>query len=62
MIENVAYDQIYHEHLLYYSLSTFQRLLDIYDLEIVDAIRKPIHGGSCIALVRNKGNNQKSLS
>ena len=29
MIENVAYDQIYHEHLLYYSISSFQRLLDI---------------------------------
>ena len=60
MIENVAYDQIYHEHLLYYSLSTFQNLLDIYELEIVDSIRKPIHGGSCIALVRHKGVFQKS--
>ena len=60
MIENVAYDQIYHEHLLYYSLSTFQNLLDIYELEIVDAIRKPIHGGSCIAFVRHKGGFQKS--
>ena len=60
MIENVAYDQIYHEHLLYYSLSTFQNLLDIYDLEIVDAIRKPIHGGSCIAFVRHKGKFEKS--
>lgn len=60
MIENVAYDQIYHEHLLYYSLSSFQRLLDFYDLEIVDAIRKPIHGGSCVALIRHKGNTKKS--
>jgi len=55
MIENIAYDQIYHEHLLYYSLSSFQKLLDFYDLEIVDAIRKPIHGGSCVALIRSKG-------
>ena len=60
MIENVAYDQIYHEHLLYYSLSTFQNLLDLYELEIVDAIRKPIHGGSCIAFVRHKGKFAKS--
>ena len=60
MIENIAYDQIYHEHLLYYSLSSFQRLLNIYDLEIVDAIRKPIHGGSCIALIRRKGKVEKS--
>ena len=60
MIENVAYDQIYHEHLLYYSLSSLQRLLDIYDLEIVDNLLKPIHGGSCIALIRHKGTNKKT--
>ena len=29
----LAYDQIYHEHLLYYVLHSFQRLLSQFDLE-----------------------------
>jgi len=55
MIKNCSYDQIYHEHLLYYSLYTFQKLLDQFDLEIFDAELKPIHGGSCVAYVTHKG-------
>ena len=34
MIKNLAFDQIYHEHLLYYSLYSFQKLLDQFELEI----------------------------
>jgi len=55
MVENCAYDQIYHEHLLYYNLTSFQRLLDMFDLEIFDTHMKPIHGGSCIAYIGHKG-------
>ncbi len=54
MIKNLAFDQIYHEHLLYYSLSTLQNLLDEFDLEIFDAQEVPIHGGSCVAFVKHK--------
>ena len=54
LIKKCAYDQIYHEHLLYYSLISFQNLLDQFDLEIFDAELKPIHGGSCIAYICNK--------
>lgn len=55
MMQNCAYDQIYHEHLLYYSLSTFQKLLNQFELEIFDAELMPIHGGSCIAYLGHKG-------
>ena len=40
MIENIAYDQIYHEHLLYYSLSSFQRFLDRNLLLLLDPFLK----------------------
>lgn len=57
MIKNNAYDQIYHEHLLYYSLKSFNSLLNKYDLEIFDAEIVPIHGGSCIAYIGHSGRN-----
>ncbi len=51
MVENLAFDQIYHEHLVYYLFSTLQNLLLKYKLEIVFAKEKPIHGGSGIAYI-----------
>jgi SAM-dependent methyltransferase len=55
IVDNLAFDQIYHEHLLYYNLHPLQRLLDRHGLEIFDAYLAPIHGGSMIAFVSHKG-------
>lgn len=55
IMENVAFDQIYHEHLLYYTLKTINRLLERHGLELFDAYLSPIHGGSMIAFVSHKG-------
>ena len=55
MVNNCAYDQIYHEHLLYYSLTSLSFLLRQHGLEIVDAEFAPIHGGSCIAKIGHHG-------
>lgn len=60
MIKSLAYDQIYHEHLLYYTLNTFQNLLNKYDLEIFDFYFSSIHGGSCIVYISHKSNYKKS--
>jgi hypothetical protein len=57
MIKNLAFDQIYHEHLLYYSLHSFQKLLDQFDLEITNAELFAIHGGSCVVQVNHKADN-----
>lgn len=58
--ENLAFDQIYHEHLLYYTLKTISRLLNQYDLELFDAKFSPIHGGSIIGFVGHAGRREKS--
>lgn len=55
MIERCAFDQIYHEHLTYYTLSTFAGLLSQFGLEPFDCHLSPIHGGSCIAFIGHKG-------
>lgn len=55
IVENLAFDQIYHEHLLYYNLQTLGLLLAMYELEIFDAYVASIHGGSVIAFATHRG-------
>lgn len=55
IVENLAFDQIYHEHLLYYNLRPLERLLARHGLEIFDAYLAPIHGGSMMAFVKHRG-------
>jgi len=51
IIENCAFDQIYHEHLLYYTLRTIETLLNRHGLAMFDARLETIHGGSIIGYV-----------
>jgi len=51
MIEQCAFDQIYHEHLVYYTVRSLNHLLGLHGLRIADAALAPIHGGTCIAWV-----------
>lgn len=60
IIRNGAFDQIYHEHLLYYNLATLGKLLHRHGLEIFDAYLSPIHGGSMIAFVGHPGRRAPS--
>lgn len=58
IVENLAFDQIYHEHLLYYNLQTIEHLLQLHELELFDAYLAPIHGGSIIGFIAHKGKRQ----
>ena len=60
IVDNCAFDQIYHEHLLYYTLETIQVLLKKHGLELFDAYLAPIHGGSIIGYVSNPGIRPKT--
>ncbi|MCR5876718.1 class I SAM-dependent methyltransferase [Phenylobacterium sp. J426] len=55
MVEKSAFDQIYHEHLCYYTLRSLQGLLAQHGLEVFDATVKPIHGGSLEAHIGHPG-------
>jgi 2-polyprenyl-3-methyl-5-hydroxy-6-metoxy-1,4-benzoquinol methylase len=61
MVRSCAYDQIYHEHLLYYTLRSFDSLLQQHGLTIFDAELKPIHGGSCVAYITHIGSAEKTM-
>lgn len=57
IVENGTFDQIYHEHLLYYNLKTLERLLNRHGLALVDAHMSPIHGGSMMGFVTHMERN-----
>ncbi|MDJ0843006.1 methyltransferase domain-containing protein [Crocosphaera sp.] len=60
IVDNLAFDQIYHEHLLYYNLNTIEVLLNRHGLSMFDAYLSPIHGGSIIGFVTHQGQKNPS--
>jgi SAM-dependent methyltransferase len=51
-IDHTEFDQIYHEHLCYFSLTALEDLFRRHDLQVVDVERLPIHGGSLRVFVQ----------
>ncbi len=60
IVENLAFDQIYHEHLLYYNLANLRHLLRRHGLDLFDARFSPIHGGSIIGFAGHAGAHSPS--
>jgi SAM-dependent methyltransferase len=46
LIDGVEFDSIYHEHLCYYSTTSFRNLFAQHGLTLVDVEHLPVHGGS----------------
>jgi SAM-dependent methyltransferase len=55
IMENLAFDQIYHEHLLYYNVTTVETLVNRHGLALFDAYLSPVHGGSIIGFATHRG-------
>ncbi len=55
MLRHTQFDQVYHEHLTYWTAKSLERLFAQYGLEIFHAAMLPIHGGSMELLVAPKG-------
>jgi SAM-dependent methyltransferase len=53
LLEGLAFDTIYHEHVFYYSLSALVALAARAGLEVFDVERQAIHGGSLRAFLRH---------
>jgi methylation protein EvaC len=55
IIEKTSYDQIYDEHVFYFSLHSLSNLFALHEMEIVDALPQDVHGGSMRYVVARKG-------
>jgi len=63
MLEQLAFDNICHEHLEYYSLTSLKYLLDQHGLEIVDTELNDINGGSFrVYIMKNEADKTKFAS
>jgi len=58
MLENNAFDNIVHEHLEYYSLSSLEHLLEKHNLSIFDIELNDINGGSLRTYIKHKECNK----
>ena len=55
IVEKVSYDQIYDEHVFYFSVQSISHLAGLHGLEVVDVIPQNVHGGSMRYMIANKG-------
>jgi C-methyltransferase-like protein/putative zinc binding protein/methyltransferase family protein len=62
MIDNLAFDQIYHEHLVYYTLGSIEALFAQHGLAVFDARLVPIHGGTIEVHVAPRGRRAEQPS
>jgi novobiocin biosynthesis protein NovU/D-mycarose 3-C-methyltransferase len=58
-IKENEFDQIYHEHMFYYSIRSMSALLDIHNLQLIDVLTSLVHGGSIIFIAAHKSINNK---
>lgn len=54
-METLQFDQIYHEHVYFYLVEPLKQLFEKFGLEIIKAIKYPIHGGTLRLLISKKG-------
>lgn len=65
LIERVAFDTIYHEHLSYFLVRTLVTFFERHNLQVHDIRRLPVHGGSIlvfVGLVNGKWRVQPSVA
>jgi len=55
LIEQVAFDTIYHEHVSYWSLGPMAQLFERHGMQVVDAERVPLHHGQLRVHVQRRG-------
>jgi SAM-dependent methyltransferase len=62
ILDQVAFDTVYHEHVSYWALGPIQRLMRDHGMEVVDVQRLPIHHGQLRFFVQRAGEGEVSES
>ena len=58
LIEKVEFDTIYQEHLAYFSVTSFSKLMSSHSLSLADVERLEVHGGSLRCIVKTGRGNK----
>ena len=59
MLKNLTFDQICHEHVTYYSLTVFEKILNKNGLKLIDVRLNEINGGSIEIICGHKKSQKK---
>ena len=62
MIKQLAFDNICHEHVYYWSLESLSKLLDESDFKVVDCQLNDVNGGSFRIYIKKKNNDMLKFS
>lgn len=62
MLKKTSYDQLYDEHVYMFSLISIQKLAEMHELILVDAIPQDTHGGSMRYVLKHLNTRQKLSS
>jgi SAM-dependent methyltransferase len=58
LIEQVAFDTVYHEHVSYWALGPMKQLFEMHGMNVIDAERVPLHHGQLRVHVQRQGEGQ----
>ena len=60
IVEGTSYDQIYDEHVFYFSLASVSHIFEQHGLELVDVMPQNVHGGSMRYVIAHQGSRESS--
>ena len=60
MFSKVSYDQIYDEHIFMFSVSSINKIFDLFDFELINVLPQNTHGGSMRYIIGRKNKHKKS--
>ena len=55
IVQKTSYDQIYDEHVFYFSVKSINHLVEQHGLEVIGVVPQSVHGGSMRYVVAHKG-------
>jgi len=58
-VRHYEFDQVYHEHMYYYTLRSITPMLNRYGFKLVDVLHSPIHGGSVMYVAKRLSSAQE---
>ncbi len=61
VISKCEFDMVYHEHFSYFSLYTLKKIFESFDLEVFDAEKLSVHGGSLRLFLKSKNNSEVKI-
>ena len=62
MVKNLGYDNVCHEHVGYYSLTTMEYLLSKHDMEVFDVELNNVNGGSFRLYIKHSSDKSKKIN